>query len=114
MSKLSDEEIHIIGTFLASQDLAGLVVYINRVLKKKEQTLDRCARPFALRNKYYKYECFAKGYLEKVTEYIKNIHGREPEKTVDKTITYIAKLIEEVDKFLGENDENTKDVFRRR
>lgn len=100
-SKLSEEEAVQVGAFVTAQDIPGMVKYLNRVLYDRGLGTDGCSRPMALRDKKDMDEpCFARGYLNKVLEFIEESKRRTGDSdTLEKTVNYLNGLLKEIDRF---------------
>ena len=99
---LSDDEIEILVGFSVGTDVQGLVKYVNRLLHKRSQGLDACARPLSFRqDDECKDTCFARGYLVKVKDFVEeqNLRARHGGSELDKVEIYIDGLVKEIDKF---------------
>jgi len=101
LNKLSDFEIIQLGSFIASGNIEGVVKYINQLLHKRSLGIDGCSRPLSMRDpKHLEHSCFAKGYIEKIREFVsesgKRLNKDELLKNVD---SYCSNLVIEINSF---------------
>jgi len=99
---LSDEEVEVLVGKFAGGDAQGLVTYVNRLLDKRCQGLDSCARPLSFRqDDEVKDTCFAKGYLVKVKDLTQaaSIRVSDQYDLSDRVSVYIDELIKEINTF---------------
>ena len=101
ISKLSDDEIVTLSGFINTGNLQNTVQYINRLLYKRNLGHDGCSRPLAFRDKKDMDEpCFAKGYLEKVLDFMKESEKRSPvEKLTCNVEIFIKGMVKEIDQY---------------
>ena len=111
-SKLSDDEWSNILAFCTAERWADLKTYLDQLLYLKGLGTDCCARPLAFRldladgkkqDAMMETPCFAVGYLDKIGSYLSETNAREtvPEVTIEKTLKYISKLKEEINRFFN-------------
>jgi hypothetical protein len=114
-SKLSDAEWTEVIGFCTADRWADLRLYLDQLLYMKGLGTDCCARPLALRMMPTKEPmaaeavrasidqptCFALGYMQLIESYIEETDAREtaPEVTIEKTLKYIGRLKEEINRF---------------
>jgi len=102
-SLLSDDETETLMHLSAGGNHVGVVKYVNKLLHLKGMGTDPCARPFAMRsNQKLDPPCFALGYLEVVSSFMKESHARSPKTVVKDVDKFIHNLRLEIIKFFKE------------
>jgi hypothetical protein len=111
--KLSDVEIDNIVSISQAQDVIHLIGYLNKIIGERDLGLDGCARPLSFRSESdLNHTCFARGYLQKVREYLIETSARAGAEAhasaearalaldIEKKVTkYIEALCVEIDGF---------------